>query len=167
MNVGHLILHPRTKGNKQKRQCPITQKTQYSPNQKRQSTTHSSLYLIEKNALCLYNSQKGAVLLALSSLSPSVWETCKSGFTRDRSPPCPYKRTCRSKDAQRAGVHGACPTGSLQLHQGSHADGKLAGGDPCCVYICPGMLHFQRHNDTAVESLPVNETFSHSEQLGY
>lgn len=59
MNVGHLILHPRTKGNKQKRQCPATEKTRCSPNQKRQSTTHSSLYLIKKNALCLYNSQKG------------------------------------------------------------------------------------------------------------
>lgn len=58
MNVGHLILHPR-KGTKQKREGPATQKSQYSPNQKRQSITHSFLCLIEKNSLCLFNSWKG------------------------------------------------------------------------------------------------------------
>lgn len=133
------------------------EKAKYNPQVQPSQRKTLFVFIIYENALLLalltsalqYGRPAGVALPGTGSLLAS---------TRELAGP---RLPCSAR------VHRACPTGSLQLHQGSQADGKLAGGEPCCVYICPGMLHFQRNKDTAIESLHVNETISHSEQLGY
>lgn len=162
MNEGHLILHPRTKGNKQKRKCPARQKIQCSPNQKRESTTHFSLYLIEKNVLCLYNSWKGTStgatkphLLSMGGLQEWLCQGQEGSF--------PVRRTCSPTAAQHACVHSACPTASLQLHQGRWK--ACRRWTKLCLHLnwdaAPSEAQAQPLSPSTV-----NETFSHREQLG-
>lgn len=163
MNVGHLFFIQEQKVINRKEN--VLQHIEVNILQTRKRTMQPILLSTSrrKNALCLYDSWKGTStgpikpqLFIMGDLQEWLYLGQEASFPIQENLQI-QSSSCALSLSQR--LPAAPPS--------SHADGKLAGGEPCCAYICPGMLHFQRHKDTATESLHCKWDICSQWTLGY